>query len=292
MSVVFQSKDIDMATVKGPHPLDQDLSQAAQGSVRRNEFGETSQLRSRSPLAGRKNAVAPGGMDATKIVQAFNTWAFKREQPDDSDRLLAVVEAAARAGRPVPFVLYWGKGPRHEAAAPEGECLDYLRSFGRRVEERHRPGAAITLIFTDTHAGHNGHAPEVMDGYFASVRREAEQRGFATCRLSELLPSAGDPARFADERPSPEMLESLKLSAAKWFRGEGSVEEGAVAYYAMNMVEKRAVEASFPDAVFLTFNGSDFRELFPATLPVFYMYSLRRGFSVKPWFLPAVENGA
>ena len=34
-------------------------------------------------------------------------------------------------------------------------------------------------------------------------------------------------------------------------------------------------------------NGSELRSLFPERLPVFYMYSLRRGTCVKPWFLPA-----
>jgi hypothetical protein len=35
------------------------------------------------------------------------------------------------------------------------------------------------------------------------------------------------------------------------------------------MVEKRAVAAAFPEALFVTFNGSEFRDLFPATMPIF-----------------------
>jgi hypothetical protein len=54
----------------------------------------------------------------------------------------------------------------------------------------------------------------------------------------------------------------------------------------MNMIEKRAVELSFPKAIFATFNSSKYRILFPRRLPIFYMYSLQRGVSVKPWFLP------
>jgi hypothetical protein len=60
----------------------------------------------------------------------------------------------------------------------------------------------------------------------------------------------------------------------------------------MNMVEKRSVAAAFPEAVFVTFNGSEFRDLFPATMPIFYMYSLRRGVGVKPWFMDAEFGGA
>ena len=238
---------------------------------------------SRPGPAARPNA---SQIDPGKVVQAFNTWAFKREQPDDADGLLRVVSAAVRAERPVPFVLYWGKGPRHSLAAPDLECLDYLTSFRQRIEDRYAPGAAVTLIFTDTHVGHNGHRPEAISAYFDAIAGEAEARGFRGCRLSTLVRELHEAGIEADPTPpSPDMLESLKVSAAKWYRGEGSIEQGAVDYYKMNMVEKRAVEEAFGDAVFLTFNGGEFRSLFPERMPVFYMYSLRRGFGVKPWFL-------
>ena len=55
----------------------------------------------------------------------------------------------------------------------------------------------------------------------------------------------------------------------------------------MNLIEQRVVERAFPGSIFVTFNGSDLRSLFPTQLPIFYMYSLRRGVAVKPWFLPA-----
>ncbi len=86
--------------------------------------------------------------------------------------------------------------------------------------------------------------------------------------------------------PDPTTLQRLSECAAKWYRGEGSASEGASEYYRMNMVEKRAVELAFPHAIFITFNGSEFRCLFPDRMPIFYMYSLKRGVSAKPWFLP------
>jgi hypothetical protein len=73
----------------------------------------------------------------------------------------------------------------------------------------------------------------------------------------------------------------------KWYRGEGTCEQGAAKYYRMNMVERRAVELAFPRSIFITFNGSKLRGLLPERLPIFHMYSLRRGVAVKPWFLPA-----
>ena len=226
-----------------------------------------------------------------KILQAFNTWAFKREQPDSVPLLLHAITGAAQLGQPLPFVLYWGKGPRCELAEPDTACLDYLASLGSRVRKVYEPGASFKLIFTDTHASLNGHAPEAMEGYFDAVERAARERGFDGCWLGELVfaAEAADAIDLADEPVPAEMLEKLGACAAKWFRGEGTVEDGAARYLQMNMVEKRAVQFAFPRSIFITFNGSEYRSLFPDRMPIFYMYSLRRGFAVKPWFLPAPQ---
>ena len=81
------------------------------------------------------------------------------------------------------------------------------------------------------------------------------------------------------------MLSNLTRSASRWYRGGGGAEAGAVAYYDMNMVEKQVIDTAFSQSIFITFNGSDLRALFPDNLPIFYMYSLRKGFGVKPWFV-------
>ncbi|MFL9828136.1 hypothetical protein [Rhodoplanes sp. SY1] len=229
---------------------------------------------------------------AETVLRAFNTWAFKREQPENPHLLLQVAATAVGRAEPLRFVMYWGKGPRCSLGPEDVECLDYVGSMVARVRDAHRPGAAVTLILTDTHARHNGHPEESIDAYFGAIAGEAARRGFQTCRLSSVVADAGDAVIPADlDAPVPaDVLDSLAASAGKWYRGEGSAEAGALAYYRMNMVEKRAVELAFPGAVFVTFNGSKLRCLFPARMPIFYMYSLRRGFSVKPWFLPADQE--
>jgi L-tyrosine isonitrile synthase len=112
------------------------------------------------------------------------------------------------------------------------------------------------------------------------------------CWLSKLVLTAetAGAIHLDDEQIPGEMLQKLGVGAAKWFRGEGTAEEGATRYLQMNMIEKRAVQFAFPRSIFITFNGSEYRSLFPDRMPVFYMYSLRRGMSVKPWFLPAPQG--
>ena len=221
---------------------------------------------------------------ADKVLAAFNTWTFKREQPSSVAQIEARIADAMRAGLPVPLVLYWGKGPRNQIAAPDIACLDFLASLGRRVEAVHKPGAQIGLIFTDTHAELNGHPREAIESYFSDVGAVALRRGFRCFRLGDIV-RAAEPAAVPTDNLDEEHIERLSHSADKWFRGAGTAREGARRYLAANIIERRAVETAFPEAIFATFNGSDFDFLFPTKLPRFYMYSLRKGCSVKPWFM-------
>jgi len=232
-------------------------------------------------------ALSPPGLPAINpatVLKSFNTWAFKREQPTEPDLLLRTIATAAANKAPLKFVLYWGKGPRSSSCEPESACLDFLAQMLKRVDAAYPYGTRMTLIQTDTHAVHNGHCATSINAYFADVTAAASERGFPTCLLSGVVRAANiEPGKVRDQL-TPETLAKLKLCAAKWYRGEGSSEVGAKQYFMLNMIEKRAIEALFPDSIFITFNGHEFRELFPQRLPVFYMYSMRKGSSVKPWF--------
>ena len=243
---------------------------------------------------GRSNErPAPKQPDPASVLASFNTWSFKREQPNDPQLMLRFVADAMAVGEPISFLLYWGKGPRSTIAEPDIACLDYLAALARRVEEVYQPGATLRLIFTDTHAQLNGHSPASMRRYFDEVEEAAGQRGFESCWLGALTRTADlAPHGLADAEVPPDAIKLLAASASKWYRGEGTCEQGAAKYYRMNMVERRAVELAFPRSIFITFNGSKLRGLFPEALPIFYMYSLRRGVAVKPWFLPAEATPA
>ncbi len=229
---------------------------------------------------------------AEKVLRAFNTWAFKREQPSDPQLMLRVIAEAVASNQAIPFVLYWGKGPRHESGAYEVQCLDFLAALAARVKKAYAQGAAITLILTDTHAELNGHDREHIKQYFDDIENIAGQRGFQTCWLGNLVKAAGNLATAApiEEAVSSEMLSRLMVSAEKWYHGGGTAQEGALTYLRMNLIEQRVVERAFPGSIFVTFNGSELRSLFPRQLPIFYMYSLRRGVAVKPWFLPCAPT--
>jgi len=235
-----------------------------------------------------KKRPVPKKPDAAGVLAAFNTWSFKREQPADPQLMLRFVADAIAVEEPISFVLYWGKGPRGTIGEPDLACLEYLTAFTRRVEKVYEPGASLMLIFTDTHAQLNGYSPASVRRYFDEIELAARRCGFECCSMSAVTPAAEpELTGLVDGDVPKDAIKLLSASAAKWYRGEGTCEQGAVKYYRMNMIERRAVELAFPRSIFLTFNGSRLRALFPERLPIFYMYSLRRGVAVKPWFVPA-----
>jgi hypothetical protein len=229
----------------------------------------------------------PARTDVEQVLQSFNTWAFKREQPTSPDLLSKFVERAVLKAEPLSFVLYWGKGPRSTVEHYEEQCLDFLASMADRVAATYKPGAAMKLVLTDTHARHNGHPQAEISRYFEAVAAAAARRNFRAYLLGDLCNAAAPHTVIPPgAEPSEETMRQLYRSANRWFRGEGSPEEGARRYFELNMIEREVIEYFFPSSVFVTFNGSEQRPLFPRNLPIFYMYSLKRGTAVKPWFLP------
>jgi hypothetical protein len=176
---------------------------------------------------------------------------------------------------------------RCNQAEADIQCLNFLNALGERVLQTYAPGASFTLIFTDTHAELNGHPIGGTRQYFNEVSQSAATRKFFGCMLSDLVAAHSTPS-VAPAAPAEPLLAKLHSSASRWYRGDEPAIAGARKYYEMNMIEKSAVGAAFPDSIFITFNGSDMRPMFPDNLPIFYMYSLKRGTSVKPWFLPAL----
>lgn len=229
---------------------------------------------------------------ASEIVASFNTWAFKREQPDNLNLLIDCAERARLANEPLEFVTYWGKGPRPHVAAPDIRCLDFLLKMQNRIEEVYDHKAKIHLLLTDTHAALNQHAAESIDSYYSAIAEEARARSFHSRLLSDVVKAANVPMPAHQTPPSSALLSALKESASKWYLGERDCEDVALEYYFANMREKKSVEREYPYAIFITFNNSNFRPLFPDAMPVFYMYSLKRGVAVKPWFIASEDQTA
>jgi hypothetical protein len=203
--------------------------------------------------------------------------------------MLRLASEAIARNAPLSFVMYWGKGPRAHLGAPELTCLDFIATMAARIRQCHAAGARLSLVFTDTHAELNGHSPQSIAAYFDDLTGVARHRDFDTHLLSDLVRGSDCPPQpeASAERVPEELFAALRASAAKWFRGDGSIDEGALRYYRANMVEKKVVERAFPRSIFVTFNGSEMQPLFPDALPIFYMYSLRHGVCAKPWFLPS-----
>lgn len=222
------------------------------------------------------------------VLKSFNKWSYKRSQPSDSLLLRRFVSNAIHRSEPISFVLYWGKGRRAHAGVNEEKCLSFLSGMASEICATYSSGAFFDILYTDTHAHLNGYKPDEISIYGNDIRTLAERRLFRLTRLSQVcrkaeLNKVSGPSNF-DPREQ-QLTEKLVECAEKWYRGSGCARKGALEYYNMNMIERLAVQVVFPKSIFITFNGPEFRDIFPPSLPIFYMYSIKKGTSVKPWFM-------
>ena len=279
------------ASIWGPRELDYSAQLSGTSpTIQLQPAFAAPQQRSACPAkrpGGWKRAVTP-----EQILKAFATRAFRREKPGKPELMLQIIAEAHARRAPIPFVMYWGKGLRPTLASPEFACLDFLGAMMARIVEIYEPGAEFMLVFTDTHAALNGHTKESIQSYYQDLVVATRGR-FKTCLLSDVIDASGLRADATSDQqfPPPELLAELRVSAAKWFKGEGSADEGAIRYFRANMLERRVMERAFARSIFVTFNGSQLNSLFPDGLPIFYMFSLRHGITDKPWFLPPDFTG-
>lgn len=221
-----------------------------------------------------------------KIIESFDTWKFKREQPFNYEKLKQVVQATVDSSKPIKFVTYWGKGNKDKAGEPEKQTLNFLQEFFGRIKTIYPTGVELLILLTDTHAELNGHSQESTKTYFDSVKDLAQNYEFKTAYLSELV-------SYDKDRLLP-LVESLNIgdglfeillnSAQKHYTVSDDYSLAAKLYYLQNQLERKRIDDDYPDYIFLTFNGSKLNDLFPKNLPIFYMYSTKKGHSAKPWF--------
>lgn len=238
------------------------------------------------PTVNAINTLAQDTHSAARILSAFNTRRFKRENPSQPERLISSIQQAIDKQQPISLIAYWGKGERVHLAKPEKDALAFLHAFTQTIASIYPLGIRLQLIFTDTHALLNGYTKHDITTYYSSLRNHIAQYGWESIRLSRIQPM--DYKNLIQKAPHTEipreLLHTLIRTSRKHNKRLDDHDLGARSYYLLNQFERKAVAERFPHSIFLTYNSSAFNPLFPETLPIFYLYSLRAGTSVKPWF--------
>lgn len=223
---------------------------------------------------------------AGEILDSFNTWKFKREQPNTPEKVMESILKNIRAKTSINFVMYWGKGEKDILGDEETEAIKYLDEMLNQIKVLYLSGVKTTFIFTDTHTELNGYSKNEIQKYYNSVEKLAKSYNIESLYLSEL-------AKYNEENLSqqidnikidPELFSTLKDSSEKHCKKLKDHALGAKLYFLQNQIEKKEIENKFAGSIFLTYNGSNLNEILPTELPIFYMYSMRKGTSVKPWF--------
>ena len=234
-------------------------------------------------VVNKTNSVTEHQILARKILNQFDTWSFKREQPHTREKLLETVLDRVTKSEPVSFVMYWGKGQRSRVGAPEEEAIEFLEKMFNRIRSVYDIGIEFTAVVTDTHATLNGHTATEIKDYFNSVETLLNKYNAKAILMSKVANvDLLNLESFMSDMDVPIPSEIFEMASRHY---KGSPEEGARKYVQLNQHEKKQIGSAFSNSIFLTNNGSSLNILFPKNLPIFYMYSIRKGNSQKPWFI-------
>lgn len=235
------------------------------------------------PVVNRINSLQQDEKTAQVILNAFNTWQFKREQPN-SEKLFSAILSAVENKSPVSFVMYWGKGDRTMPNERESQALLHLESMLNRIRQAYLPGSKVTLILTDTHTSLNGHSDDESKNYFLFIQKMAQEKSMNSVFFSEIIKLDEEKLleMESDFKIPADVMTSLQTSASKHSK-KYSAQKAAKLYYLQNQLEKEAISKAFSGHIFLTYNGNNMNSLFPDDLPIFHMYSMSKGNSEKPW---------
>lgn len=253
------------------------------GEIPRNRTGKIRRPLLRDMLSGEL---------ARRTVSSISTRKFARVLFGDDRRVISCVQKAVLAGRPIPFVKYWGCGNRSEANQRDRDAFDRLKDFLGAASQAYENGVECRLLLTDTHAEWNQKPEKAASSYLSEIERMGRDSGFEVQRMSQLWKKRG---------LDWDQIDSVKRSSAfrQWWESFGACdelirqaelhcttresEESAVGYAACSREEAILVKEMFPDSLFLTYNRPSQGDLLP-NLPTIFLYSFARKTSAKPWF--------
>ena len=212
------------------------------------------------------------------------------------------------------FIQYWGASGKSSPDTHDYQSLLNLFGFLRIVEKHYQMTVQLTVIFTDTHLMLNGYDRQPYQQYFKQIRQVLNQFNYEHILMSELLVpflkrkaikdvdslilSLIEESRLFNVPESLQQNESfslLKRSASKhscryfnklFFNDLcfETNEQAAYAYVLLNQLEKKYIEANYPQSVFLTYSSCEERALVAPLLPTLQIFSLHPGVRSRPWF--------
>ncbi len=244
---------------------------------------------------------------AEEIYAAIATQKHKYRrcglQPGDQERITEIFDQALEDGSPVELLMFWGQGQRDYVAAPEEMAAEFLAIALGNISSRISNDVVLNLVFCDSHIKFNGY--EYSEEYQKQVTqlirdKFAEQSGNLVVKPHLMSEVAGytptkDGKSFkqyqefegmaASVELDPELQRSLTFAAMKNYKGQiEDPELAAKNYYLLNLFENGPLAEKFEGSIFLTYNNRLHKYITPEGMPTFYMNSLNKNTSMKPWF--------
>lgn len=238
------------------------------------------------------------GQTSQEVFEILDRTRFRKAKTPDKENIIQIIQTSLIEDAPFYLTGYWGVGHRDHANDQDRNVLDNLGALVNDINQHvSKPIAKIKFILTDLHGKVNFIPGLSARKYFKAIEEDLQKRGFEYVYLSEIWHQKGlifedisEQIHQEDFKRSWEEFslrdQFIKQSAR---RGHGNAKKGAQRYYAIVMAEREAVaQYCGGKTIFFTYNDPGYKIVHPA-LPAIYIYSIKPGFSDKPWFLGSAK---
>ena len=225
--------------------------------------------------------------DCADSVTCLYATRFFRKRPQITPALLRVVSGALHSPNSALKCLYiWGV---HEKPLPDSDddaTIAHLQALLERIGSLLRVNLTMQIVIADSHGQLNEARSELSDQYARAITARLKVCGWGVLRMSDLWRDGDITLTKVDELASHLDVASdapRLLTFAKLHYHGASAEQGARRYLAARLLERPVLSSRFEQHILLTPVEPALDSIQPQ-LPIFHIWTRKKGCSAKPWF--------
>ncbi|HEB87580.1 MAG TPA: hypothetical protein ENI68_11285 [Gammaproteobacteria bacterium] len=223
------------------------------------------------------------------LLESVHRQKFFAYAPEKTPAMLDVIERSrGGAGRLNLFYL-WGIHCKGVPDEFDERGLEFLENFRAYVASHFSCDAQLHMVLCDVHARINEVPENLISSYASGIERLASRNGWAVEYMSQLWEENGlnldglAKAVVDNEKTIRVPCDDLLLRFANRYYLGADPRQGLMRYFLARLWEKPILEQQFREHIHVT--AADARlDFLQPEMPTFWVWTLHRGRSAKPWF--------
>jgi len=188
--------------------------------------------------------------------------------------------------RTLSIWIMWGVHEKQLANKFDKQGVFYFSEIIKYIERHFEIKTSVSVVLSDSHAELNVISQKTVNLYCAGMKQLFNQVGWNIIMLSSLWEQYGIKEKIKENDFHSTNIKEYDLYhnfSKLYYRGDDFV-VGTNQYIQARILEKDMLEKEFPNFLYLTSGDNRMTSIEP-DIPTMWVYSIKKNFSKKPWFL-------